>query len=98
MQSKKGIESMSKEINVLELRKHLGELINEVHFQKEVYTVTKNGKPAAILLDVELYLKLIQRKDGPTAPQAAAGPVEDAFIETYTRERIEEFLKEDKAP
>jgi prevent-host-death family protein len=74
---------MAKEINALELRKHFGEIMEAVRYRKEPYVVTRNGRPMIVLIDIEAY------------DAAEAQRREDAFIETYSDERIEEFLKED---
>lgn len=84
---------MPKEINVLELRKHLGEIIDEVRSTKENYVVTKNGRPAVILMDISLYNQL-QKQTSQPAP-VVQDPA-DEFIEIYTKERIADFLKEDQ--
>ncbi len=74
---------MAKEINALELRKRFGEIMEEVRYHKEPYVVTRNGRPMIMLVDIEAYDAVeAQRK-------------EDAFVETYSEERVKEFLKED---
>ena len=74
---------MSKEISVLKLWKHFGEVMDEVCYRKESYIVKRNGRPVVILIDFEVFRALESRK------------AEEAFIETYTDERIAEFLKAD---
>lgn len=75
---------MPKEISALDLRKHFGEIIEEVRYRKEPYIVKRNGRPMVVLVDVEAYQASKQRLD------------EEAFIEEYTDERVKEFLREDK--
>ena len=41
-----------------ELRTKLSELLKELHKQGGEVVITRQGKPAAILMDVELYLEL----------------------------------------
>lgn len=75
---------MAREINVLELRKHFGEIMEEVRYRKDPYIVKRNGRPMIVLVDIETY-------------QASKNQWEDeTFIEEYTEERIKEFLNEDK--
>ena len=74
---------MSKEVSALELRKHFGEVMDEVRYRKEPYIVKRNGRPVVVLIDFEVFQALESRK------------AEEAFIETYTDERIAEFLKTD---
>ena len=89
-----------KEINALELRKHFGELLDEVRVKKQTYIITENARPVAALVEVETYQELLKQPPPPTATSAASIPPppkgpEDAFIEIYSKERIAEFLKED---
>lgn len=72
-----------KEINALELRQHFGEIMDEVRYHKEPYIVKKNGRPAMVLLDIEAYKASKERFE------------EEVFVEEYSEERIEEFMKED---
>jgi len=76
---------MAKEISALDLRRHFGEIMEEVRYCKEPYIVKRNGRPMIVLLDVGAY----------NASQEKIR--EEAFIEEYTDERIAEFLKEDQA-
>jgi prevent-host-death family protein len=75
---------MAKEINALELRKRFGEIMEEVRYRKEPYVVTRHGRPMIVLVDIEAY------------DAAEAQRREDAFIETYSDERVQEFLKDDR--
>lgn len=76
--------TMSKEINALELRKHFGQIMEEVRYRKEPYIVKRNGRAMIVLLDIETY-------------QASKEKIQqEAFIEEYTQDRIQEFLNEDK--
>ena len=75
---------MAKEINALELRKRFGEIMEEVRYQKEPYIVKRNGRAMIVLIDIEAY-------------EASKARFQDeAFIENYTDERVQEFLSEDK--
>lgn len=73
-----------KEINALELRKKFGEIIDEVRYRKEPMVVRKNGRPVIVLIDADVYRSSQENMK------------EEIFIEEYTAERIEEFLKDDK--
>ena len=75
---------MAKEITALELRRRFGEIMEEVRYRKEPYIVKRNGRPMIVLLDIEAY------QAGQTRQR------DDAFIEDYTEERIQAFLKEDR--
>ena len=74
---------MSHKINALDLRKHFGEVMDKVRYDREPYIVTKNGRPSIVLVDIETYESSKKNFE------------EELFIEKYTEERIAEFLKED---
>jgi antitoxin YefM len=46
---------MSRTVPVRELRSHLAELLNEVADRREHVTVTRRGRPAAVLIPVDEY-------------------------------------------
>jgi len=73
-----------KEITALTLRQRFGEVIDAVRYRKEPYIVTRNGRPLIVLLDVEAYRALEEKRQ------------DEAFIEEYTDERVAEFLREDR--
>lgn len=75
---------MAKEISALELRKHFGEIMDEVRYRKEPFIVSRNGRPVLVLLDIDAYRSSLQKEK------------DSVFIEDYTQERISEFLKEDE--
>ena len=75
---------MAKEITALELRKHFGEIMEEVRYRKEPYIVKRNGRPMIVLVGIEAYQTMRERQR------------EGAFIEAYSDERIREFLQEDR--
>lgn len=74
---------MPKEITALELRRRFGEILDDVRYRKEPYIVKRNGRPMIVLLDIDAYQTAQERQR------------EEAFIESYTDERIREFLKAD---
>ena len=95
---------MAKEINLLELRKHLGRILEEVHYQKQIYTVTKNGRPLAVLSDVTVQTSVpfpkVPGSEDPVPLAAQPGTVGNGTPCStpsldYTDEQIQEFLKED---
>jgi prevent-host-death family protein len=75
---------MAKEISALELRKHFGEVMEEVRYRREPCIVKRNGRAIIVLLDIETYNGAKEELE------------EEAFLEEYTKERIAEFLREDQ--
>ena len=51
-------EGMSKMVPVREFRRHLAELLDEVADRREHVTVTRRGRPAAVLVPVDEYAAL----------------------------------------
>jgi antitoxin YefM len=49
---------MAKTIPVRELRTHLAELLDEVAHRREHVTITRRGRPAAVLIPVDEYAAL----------------------------------------
>ena len=73
-----------REISAFDLRKKIGEVMDEVRYKKEPCVITKNGRPVIVLVDFDVYR---------TARESFK---DEAFIEDYTEDRIKEFLSEDK--
>ena len=73
-----------KQITALTLRQRFGEVMDAVRYRKEPYIVTRNGRPLIVLLDVEAYQALEEKRQ------------EEVFIEEYADARVAEFLKEDR--
>jgi len=73
-----------KEINVVELRKKFGEVLDEVRYKKEPLIIKKNGRQIVVLMDIALFRASQENFQ------------EEAFIEEYSDERVQEFIREDK--
>jgi prevent-host-death family protein len=48
---------MDRTMGVTEARTHFAELIDQVHYQGDTVTLLKSGKPAAVLVPVELFAR-----------------------------------------
>jgi prevent-host-death family protein len=56
---------MKNVVTITEAKAKLSEIINRVYIQKETISITRKGKPAAILLPMEEYENLRnQKKEG----------------------------------
>jgi len=71
---------MVKAINMLELRRKIGEVLDETYYKKDRFLVKRNRKTIAAIIPLEDYFTFIESKD----------------VEEYTSERIKEFLEADK--
>ncbi len=77
---------MSRHISAFEARTHFGEILDSVRYGKEPYIVEKNGRPAAVIVDLEVYraLEALQK--------------EERYVEEYSDQRLKEFLEADRLP
>lgn len=75
---------MSQRVSAYQARTKFGEILDAVRYRKEPYIVERNGRPAAVIVDVEAYQALEALRE------------EEHFIEEYTDERVREFLSADR--
>lgn len=72
---------MLQNINMLDFRKRVGQVIDETFYRKDGFLIKRKNKPVAVLISIEDY-KLFMADDND--------------IELYSNERIEEFDKQDR--
>ncbi|OGD86028.1 hypothetical protein A2696_04065 [Candidatus Curtissbacteria bacterium RIFCSPHIGHO2_01_FULL_41_13] len=72
---------MLQSITMLDLRKKIGEIVDQSFYRKERFLIKRKDKPVAVLVPIEDYELFI-------------GDEKD--IEIYSDRRIRQFLKEDK--
>ena len=77
---------MGKHVSAYEARVRFGEILDTVRYRKEPVVVEKNGRPAAVIVDLEAYQALETLRQ------------EEKFIEDYTDERLKGFLAADRLP
>lgn len=81
------------------LRQNLGEFLNQVQYRHDSVVITKDGKPVAALVDIELFEKFRRLRETFDSVLAALGaayagvPAEQAEAEVaealaYARERL----------
>jgi len=49
---------MIREVNAVDFRQNLGEMITRVQYQNDSVLIKKSGKPVAALIDAELFLRI----------------------------------------
>lgn len=54
---------MIKTAPVMDLRKNLGEILNEVEYKHDTIVVTRGGKASAAIIDIKLFEKIRSMKD-----------------------------------
>lgn len=78
---------MVSEVNAVNFRQNLGEMLNQVQYRNDSIVINKDGKPVAALVDAELFgriRRMRDRFDALTARIAEAYrevPVEDGLAE-----------------
>ncbi len=75
---------MSRRVSAYQARTHLGEILDAVRYRKEPCIIERNGRPSAVIVDVEAYQALEALRE------------EERYIEEYTDERMKEFLTADR--
>jgi prevent-host-death family protein len=54
---------MVTEVNAVNFRQHLGEMLNQVQYRNESILINKDGKPVAALVDAELFARIRRMQD-----------------------------------
>jgi len=75
---------MSRHVSAFQARTRFGEILDTVRYRKEPVIVEKNGRPAAVIVDLEAYQALEALRE------------EGKYIEEYTDERMKGFLAADR--
>ena len=78
---------MVTEVNAVNFRQNLGEMLNQVQYRNDSIVINKDGKPVAALVDAELFARIRRMRDRFDAlssriAEAYAGtPVEEGLAE-----------------
>ena len=54
---------MVTEVNAVNFRQNLGEMLNQVQYRKDSIVINKDGKPVAALVDAELFAKIRRMRE-----------------------------------
>lgn len=54
---------MVTEVNAVNFRHNLGEMLNQVQYRNDSILINKDGKPVAALVDAELFARIRRMKD-----------------------------------
>ena len=69
---------MIKEATAMAVRKHLGDLLNEVRYRRAKIVITRAGQPVAALVDIETFKRLRKADD---EFERLHGEISDAFAD-----------------
>lgn len=72
---------MLQTIQMLDLRKKIGEVVDRTLYQKVRFLIKRRDKPVAVLIPLEDYELFIE---------------DDKNIEIYSKNRVKEFKKQDR--
>jgi prevent-host-death family protein len=54
---------MITEVNAVNFRQNLGEMLNQVQYRNDTIVINKDGKPVAALVDAELFARIRRMYD-----------------------------------
>jgi prevent-host-death family protein len=54
---------MVTEVNAVNFRQNLGEMLNQVQYRNDSIIISKDGKPVAALVDAELFARIRRMQD-----------------------------------
>lgn len=75
------------EVNAVNFRQNLGEMLNQVQFRNDSIIIHKDGKPVAVLVDAELFARIRRMRDRFDA-------LSDRIFEAYAQIPVAEGLAE----
>jgi prevent-host-death family protein len=78
---------MVTEVNAVNFRQNLGEMLNQVQYRNDSIVINKDGKPVAALVDAELFARIRRMHDRFDA-------LSRRIAEAYAGASVEEGLAE----
>jgi prevent-host-death family protein len=78
---------MITEVNAVNFRQNLGEMLNQVQYRNDSIVINKDGKPVAVLVDAELFARIRRMRDRFDA-------LSSRIAEVYAGVPVEEGLAE----
>jgi prevent-host-death family protein len=78
---------MITEVNAVNFRQNLGEMLNQVQYRNDSIVINKDGKPVAALVDAELFARIRRMRDRFDGLSAR-------IAEAYAKVPVEEGLAE----
>ncbi|MBB3105068.1 type II toxin-antitoxin system prevent-host-death family antitoxin [Azomonas macrocytogenes] len=78
---------MITEVNAVNFRQNLGEMLNQVQYRNDSILINKDGKPVAALVDAELFARIRRMRDRFDA-------LSSRIAENYAEVPVEEGLAE----
>lgn len=79
---------MVTEINAVNFRQNLGEMLNQVQYRNDSILINKDGKPVAALVDAELFARIRRMRE---RFDALSGRIAEAYAATPPDEGLAEI-------
>ncbi len=78
---------MITEVNAVNFRQNLGEMLNQVQYRNDSIVINKDGKPVAALVDAELFARIRRMRERFDA-------LSDRISQAYQEVPVDEGLAE----
>jgi len=78
---------MITEVNAVNFRQNLGEMLNQVQYRNDSIVINKDGKPVAALVDAELFARIRRMRE-------RFDVLSNRIAEAYAEVPVEEGLAE----
>lgn len=78
---------MVTEVNAVNFRQNLGEMLNQVQYRNDSIVINKDGKPVAALVDAELFARIRRMRERFDA-------LSNRIAQAYAEVPVEEGLAE----
>jgi len=88
---------MITEVNAVNFRQNLGEMLNQVQYRNDAIVINKDGKPVAALVDADLFARIRRMRD---RFDALAQRIEETYAEVPVEEglaEIDSLVKRERA-
>ncbi len=79
---------MVRDVNAVNFRQNLGEMLNQVQYRNDSIVINKDGKPVAALVDAELFARIRRMQD---RFDALSGRIAGAYGEVPMEEGLAEI-------
>lgn len=79
---------MVTEVNAVNFRQNLGEMLNQVQYRNDSIVINKDGKPVAALVDAELFARIRRMRD---RFDALSNRIAQAYAEVPAEEGLAEI-------
>jgi prevent-host-death family protein len=79
---------MVTEVNAVNFRQNLGEMLNQVQYRNDSIVISKDGKPVAALVDAELFARIRKMQD---RFDALSRRIAEAYADTPLEEGLAEI-------